>query len=47
MNSKLLNFIDDIVNERLTLLEERKTDESWKNEDKDLKNFLKIMMIIF
>ena len=37
MNSKLLNFIDDIVNERLTLLKERKTDESWKNEDKDLK----------
>ena len=37
MNSKLLNFIDDIVKDRLTLLEERKTDESWKNENEDLK----------
>ena len=37
MNSKLLNFIDGIVNDRLTLLEERKIDSSWKNEDEDLK----------
>jgi len=37
MNSKLLNFIDGIVNDRLTLLEERKIDSSWKNENENLK----------
>jgi len=37
MNSKLLNFIDGIVNDRSTLLEERKIDSSWKNENEDLK----------
>ena len=37
MNSKLLNYVDDLVKDRLTLLEERKTDESWKNENEDLK----------
>ena len=37
MNSKLLNYVDDLVKDRLTLLEERKIDSSWKNEDKDLK----------
>ena len=37
MNSKLLSFIDGIVNDRLTLLEERKIDSFWKNENEDLK----------
>ena len=37
MNSKLLNYVDDLIKDRLTLLEERKTDESWENEDEDLK----------
>ncbi len=37
MNSKLLNYVDDLVKDRLTLLEERKIDSSWKNEDEDLK----------
>ena len=37
MNSKLLNFIDDLVRDHLELMELRKTDESWKNEDEDLK----------
>ena len=37
MNSKLLNYVDDLVKDRLTLLEERKIDSSWKDEDEDLK----------
>ena len=37
MNSKLLNYVDDLVKDRLTLLEERKIDFSWINEDEDLK----------
>ena len=37
MNPKLLNFIDGIVNDRLTLLEERKIDSAWENESEDLK----------
>ena len=37
MNPKLLNFIDGIINDRLTLLEERKIDSAWKNESEDLK----------
>ena len=37
MNSKLLNYVDDLVKDRLTLLEERKIDSSWINEDEDLK----------
>jgi len=37
MNSKLLNFIDDLVRDHLELMELRKTDESWKNENEDLK----------
>ncbi len=37
MNSKLLNYVDDLVKDRLTLLEERKIDSSWKNENEDLK----------
>ena len=37
MNSKLLNYVDDLVKDQLTLLEERKIDSSWKNEDEDLK----------
>ena len=37
MNSKLLNYVDDLVKDRLTLLEERKIDSSQKNEDEYLK----------
>ena len=37
MNSKLLSYVDDLVKDRLTLLEERKIDSSWINEDEDLK----------
>ena len=37
MNTKLLNYVDDLIKDRLTLLEERKIDSSWKNEDEDLK----------
>ena len=37
MNPKLLIYVDDLVKDRLTLLEERKIDSSWKNENEDLK----------
>ena len=37
MNPKLLIYVDDLVKDRLTLLEERKIDSSWKNESEDLK----------
>ena len=37
MKPKLLNYIDDLVRDHLELMELRKTDESWKNENKDLK----------
>ena len=37
MNSKLLIYVDCIINDRLRLLEERKIDSSWINEDEDLK----------
>lgn len=32
MNSKLLNFIDDLVRDHLELMELRKTDESGNHE---------------
>ena len=37
MKSELLNYIDDLVRDHLELMELRKTDESWKNENEDLK----------
>ena len=37
MNSKLLNFIDDLVRDHLELMELRKTDKSWNHESEDLK----------
>ena len=37
MNSKLLNYIDDLVRDHLELMELRKTDESWNHESEDLK----------
>ena len=37
MKPDLLNYIDDVVNERLTLLHERKNDPTWINESEDLK----------
>ena len=37
MKRDLLNYIDDVVNERLTLLHERESDPTWKNESEDLK----------
>tara|TARA_R100001086_G_scaffold160054_1_gene85955 strand:- start:216 stop:650 length:435 start_codon:yes stop_codon:yes gene_type:complete len=37
MKADLLNYIDDVVNERLTLLHERESDPTWKNESEDLK----------
>ena len=37
MNSKLLNYIDDLVRDHLELMELRKTDKSWINESEDLK----------
>ena len=37
MKPDLLNYIDDVVNERLTLLHERESDPTWKNESEDLK----------
>ena len=37
MKPNLLNYIDDVVNERLTLLHERESDPTWKNESEDLK----------
>tara|TARA_R100000353_G_scaffold46334_1_gene37085 strand:- start:173 stop:376 length:204 start_codon:yes stop_codon:yes gene_type:complete len=32
MNSKLLIYVDCIINDRLRLLEKRKTNKSWKNK---------------
>ena len=37
MKPDLLNYIDDVVNERLTLLHERESDPTWINESEDLK----------
>ena len=37
MKPDLLNYIDDVVNERLTLLHERESDSTWINESEDLK----------
>ena len=37
MKPDLLNYIDDVVNERLTLLHERESDPTWINESDDLK----------
>ena len=37
MKPDLLNYIDDVINERLTLLHERESDPTWKNESEDLK----------
>jgi len=37
MKPELLNYIDDVVNERLTLLHERESDPTWKDESEDLK----------
>ena len=37
MKPDLLNYIDDVVNERLTLLHERESDPTWLNESEDLK----------
>ena len=35
MNSKLLIYVDCIINDRLRLLEKRKTDKSLKNKIED------------
>jgi len=37
MKPELLNYIDDVINERLTLLDERESDPTWINENEDLK----------
>ena len=38
MKPDLLNYIDDVINERLTLLHERESDPTWiLNESEDLK----------
>ena len=37
MNSKLLNYIDDLVRDHLELMELRKTDKAWNHESEDLK----------
>ena len=37
MRPDLLNYIDDVINERLTLLHEREIDPTWKDESEDLK----------
>ena len=37
MKPDLLNYIDDVVNERLTLLHERESDPTWIHESEDLK----------
>ena len=37
MKPDLLNYIDDVVNERLTLLHERESDPTWIYESEDLK----------
>ena len=41
MKPDLLNYIDDVVNERLTLLHERESDPTWKNESEDLRESTK------
>ena len=38
MKPELLNYIDDVINERLTLLHERESDPTWINESEDLKS---------
>ena len=37
MRPDLLNYIDDVINERLTLLHEREIDPTWKDESEDFK----------
>ena len=37
MKPDLLNYIDDVVNERLTLLHERESDPTWEDESEDFK----------
>ena len=41
MRPDLLNYIDDVINERLTLLHEREIDPTWKDESEDLKESTK------
>ena len=41
MKPDLLNYIDDVINERLTLLHERESDPSWENESEDLRESTK------
>lgn len=41
MKPDLLNYIDDVVNERLTLLHERESDPTWINESEDIKESTK------
>lgn len=41
MKPDLLNYIDDVVNERLTLLHERESDPTWINESEDLRESTK------
>ena len=41
MKPDLLNYIDDVVNERLTLLHERESDPTWINENEDLRESTK------
>ena len=36
MRPDLLNYIDDVINERLTLLHEREINPTWKDESEDL-----------
>ena len=41
MKPELLNYIDNVVNERLTLLHERESDPTWINESEDIKESTK------
>lgn len=41
MKPDLLNYIDGVVNERLTLLHERESDPTWKDESEDLRESTK------
>ena len=41
MKPDLLNYIDDVVNERLTLLHERENNPTWINESEDLRESTK------
>ena len=41
MKPDLLNYIDGVVNERLTLLQERESDPTWKDESEDLRESTK------